>query len=309
MRLFCAFLCAQVCALFGIAFAACAMEHQEMLKEALTGYVDGKDADIGVAVIINGRDTVAVNGCKRYPMLSVYKFPQALAVADRANRDGIPLGDSVFVDASEIKDGTWSPLRDKYGVAGLHLTLRELLALSVQQSDNNACDILFRWLGGTGAVQDYLASIGFSGRGCKNFMSVVATEDEMHRDLSLCYENAATPLAMAQLMDRFVVGKVGMTAEMRVIKELLEGCATGTDRLPAAITGEGVTIGHKTGTGDAGADGKIIGVNDAGYILFPGGKRCAVAVFISGSPYSLAETSAMIGEIAAIVYSFVAETE
>ena len=52
----------------------------DRLKAELAEYIEGKDARIGVAVIYDGTDTVSVNGGRDFPMLSVYKFPQALAV-------------------------------------------------------------------------------------------------------------------------------------------------------------------------------------------------------------------------------------
>ena len=47
------------------------------IENALQDYVMGKDARIGVAVIINGKDTVSVNGNRDFPMMSVVKFPLA----------------------------------------------------------------------------------------------------------------------------------------------------------------------------------------------------------------------------------------
>lgn len=57
------------------------------LQSELETYVAQKeDVRIGVAVIVNDTDTVAVNGDMEFPMLSVYKFPIAMAVAERCRR-------------------------------------------------------------------------------------------------------------------------------------------------------------------------------------------------------------------------------
>ena len=98
-------------------------------------------------MIINGTDTVSVNGRRDFPMLSVYKFPQAIAVADYCFRHNIALTDTIRIAADELKPDTWSPMRDKYGREDISLPLSEVLAYSVQQSDNNACDVLFRLIG------------------------------------------------------------------------------------------------------------------------------------------------------------------
>ena len=39
--------------------------------KALEDYIEDKDARIGIAVIIDGKDTVSVNGKREFPMLSV----------------------------------------------------------------------------------------------------------------------------------------------------------------------------------------------------------------------------------------------
>ena len=54
----------------------------ETLQARLADFASSRDANIGIAVIIDGRDTVAVNGHRAFPMLSVYKFPIALALCD-----------------------------------------------------------------------------------------------------------------------------------------------------------------------------------------------------------------------------------
>ena len=50
------------------------------LEQALRTLVERKRAETGIAVILNGTDTVTVNDAGRYPMMSVFKFHQALAV-------------------------------------------------------------------------------------------------------------------------------------------------------------------------------------------------------------------------------------
>ena len=55
----------------------------ESLERALRAVTDSVRATVGVAVVFGDGDTLAVNGGRCYPMLSVCKFHQALAVLDR----------------------------------------------------------------------------------------------------------------------------------------------------------------------------------------------------------------------------------
>lgn len=275
------------------------------MKTQLNDYVTGKkEARIGVGVIIDGRDTVAVNGDSSFPMLSVYKFPQALAVADYCLCKGVSLSDTVAVSADELKENTWSPMRDKYGVRDIRLPLSEILEYSLAQSDNNACDILFRLTGGPAVADSLMKALGYSD------VAIVSTEDDMHRDTGLCYQNSSTPVAMAALFDRFY--RQGMCHDSPVheaIGSIMMRCSTGNNRLPAPLMPTNARIGHKTGTGDTNPQGRIIAVNDAGYIFLPDRSGYGIAVFISDSGYGMAETEQIIADISEIVFKGVSKKQ
>ena len=51
-------------------------ELEKLLREAIAN----KKAQVGIAVIINGEDTITLNNEIRYPMMSVFKFHQALSL-------------------------------------------------------------------------------------------------------------------------------------------------------------------------------------------------------------------------------------
>lgn len=274
------------------------------LQKALTEYAADKDAKIGIAVIIDGKDTVAVNGDREFPMMSVFKFPQALAVADYAMKNGIGLTDSVDIRADEIKTNTWSPMRDKYGIGDMSLPLAELLDFTLQQSDNNACDVLFRLIGGPSVADSLMKSLGFGD------IAIAHTEDDMHRDLDLCYLNHSTPMEMARLFDRFYsTGMCRSNPLHRYIGQSMRECRTGLDRLPAPLIATDACIGHKTGTGDRNAEGLIIAINDAGHVTLPDGRRYSIAVFIADSACDMSETSRMIADISAITFKALSKEE
>ena len=44
------------------------------LEDQLKQAIKGKKAEIGIAVIIDGKDTVTVNNDIHYPLMSVFKF-------------------------------------------------------------------------------------------------------------------------------------------------------------------------------------------------------------------------------------------
>lgn len=82
-------------------------------------------------------------------MMSVFKFHQALAVADFLDRNGLPLSTPLPIWESDLLPDTYSPLRDAYPQGGIEMSIGELLVYTLQLSDNNACDLLFRYIGGS----------------------------------------------------------------------------------------------------------------------------------------------------------------
>lgn len=270
------------------------------LQRELQEYVNDKDAGIGIGVIVDGRDTVEVNGHQRFPMMSVYKFPISLALADVCRVGGTAFDDSCTVVAAELHRDTYSPMTDRYAdIDTVSISLRELLAYTLQMSDNNASDILLKRAGGAGRVESYMRSLGVDD------IDIRWSEAEMHADTARCRDNSCTPLAMATLLSRFdAADNDTLTTE---IKRLMETCATGTDRLLPPLSEAGALLGHKTGTGDINPDGRPQAINDVGYVHTPDGRHVySIAVFISDSSYDIQSTSAMIAEISRMVYERVA---
>ncbi|MDE6397676.1 MAG: class A beta-lactamase [Muribaculaceae bacterium] len=267
-----------------------------MIKDKLSAFVADKSADIGICAIYDGLDTVGINDDRQYPMASVYKFPQALYLTEYVRENKMTFNDTCKVHASDMHTDTWSPMRDRYGEDGTTLTIGELLSYSLQQSDNNACDVLFRISGGPLKVDSMLNRMGYTD------IRVISTEDEMHNDPGLSRRNYSTPLAMACLMDDFNTNLREGSAESQYIARLSENCGTGLNRLAKPLVRiDDIVFGHKTGTGDVDDEGRITAVNDAGYVNLPDGHRYSVVVFIADSKYDMPTTEAIISDISEIV--------
>lgn len=267
------------------------------IENALQEYIKGKDARIGVAVIINGKDTVSVNGKRDFPMMSVMKFPLALTVAHWVDANGMSMNDTVTFSENALKEDTYSPMLKKYGKSRNSMTVRELLEWSLVESDNNASDILLNRIGGISGATQIMRKIGVP-----DDIEIGASEDDMHREPYLSYLNRTTPLAMAQLFDRFDTEMRNTLLLYSEIANMVEQCRTGIDRLVAPLLSSNTTIGHKTGTGFPTSDGRISAINDCGYVNLPNGERYSIAVFVADSGYDMAETSAIIAEISRIVW-------
>ena len=271
------------------------------IEDALQKYISGKDARIGVSVIINGKDTVSVNGKWDFPMMSVVKFPLALTVAHWVDTNGMSLNDTVKFSENALNEDTYSPMLKKYGKSRNTMTVRELLEWSLVESDNNTADILLHRVGGTSGATSIMRQMGISDE-----IVIGASEEDMHRDPYLSYLNRATPLAMAQLFDRFY-RELRNTSPYHEISAMLEQCRTGLDRLAVPLLPTNATIGHKTGTGFPTPGGRISAINDCGYVCLLDGTSYSIAVFVADSGYDMTATSDIIAEISKIVWKSLTE--
>ncbi len=274
------------------------------LERRIQEVIKNKKAQVGVAVIIGGKDTVTVNNECQYPMMSVFKFHQALAVAEYCQRNKLSFDTKIYISKDDLKQDTYSPLRDKYPEGEFYLSLKELLRYTLQMSDNNACDILFKQLGGVSVVDEYIRRLGI-----RNF-SIRATEDEMHQDIDVSYRNWTTPIEAAKILELFLSDTLVDKEYGDFIKQTMIECETGKDRLAKPLLDNSqAIIGHKTGTGDRNKDNLLIGINDIGFVCLSDTKRYTIAVFVKDSGESMHDTSKIIADISDVVYQYVCRTD
>lgn len=100
------------------------------LEDQLKQAIKGKKAEIGIAVIIDGKDTVTVNNDIHYPLMSVFKFHQALALADYMGKQQQSLNFELTIKKEDLKPDTYSPLRDSFPQGGFNIDIADLLNLN-----------------------------------------------------------------------------------------------------------------------------------------------------------------------------------
>ena len=115
------------------------IQAQEVLLESkIKKSIENVPAQVGVAIIINGKDTITVNNECHYPLMSVFKFHQALALADYMGKQQQSLNFELTIKKEDLKPDTYSPLRDSFPQGGFNIDIADLLKYTLQQSDNNA---------------------------------------------------------------------------------------------------------------------------------------------------------------------------
>ena len=258
-------------------------------------------ATIGVALIIDGQDVITVNNDRHYPLMSVMKFHQGLAVAHYLKSQHLPLNTPVPLSAALLKSKTYSPLQEHYPPQDLLLPVSELLRYSLQLSDNVACDALFDFIGGPGYVDAYLRTIGATD------FAIGFSEAQMQHSKAARRGNWSTPLSTAQLWEMlYTTAKTDQY--LNFIFTTLQSSPTGKARLPAALAGTNAKIAHKTGTSGREDDGRYLAINDAGVVLLPDGRHYSLVILVTDSSLSVAQAEEQIAKLGRIVYRHLSAT-
>lgn len=271
-------------------------DYKTGLEKELTAIADSAKGEIGIALIYDG-DTLTVNNDAIYPMMSVFKLHQAVALCRMFEENGTSLDSVMTLRRSELDPDTWSPMLKDHTGEEISLPMRRLLEYTLIESDNNASNEMFVRLMSPAACDSVIA--GIIPRGS---FEIRFNEAEMQPDHSRAYSNRTSPLGAAILIDRVFTDTLVGKSYQEFIKSALLRCQTGPDKISAALSEtEGITIGHKTGSGYRDENGRLAASNDVAFVTLPDGRHYALAVFVKDFDGTDAEAAAIIARISAAV--------
>ena len=276
----------------------------DVLTDSISQIVSACPGEIGVAVIINNTDTVSVNNKSIYPMMSVFKVHQALALCNDFDKKGLSLDTLVKINREKLDPKTWSPMMKDYSAPVISLTVRDLLRYTLSQSDNNASNIMFKNMLNTAQTDSFIAKLI-----PHSSFQIAYTEEEMSADHDKAYSNYTSPLGAAMLMNRLFTESLISNEKQDFIKNALKECKTGIDRIVAPLLDkEGVVIAHKTGSGNVNENGILVAQNDVAYICLPNKVCYTLAVFVKDFKGNESQASQFVAHISAVVYSLLINT-
>lgn len=286
---------AALAALFILLFNS-SFAQQNTLRERITELAAPAKGIVGVSVLgLEDRDTLNYNGNARLVMHSVMKFPIAMAVLHLVDSGIFTLDQTIHIKRRDLPATSVSPLRDKYPRGGVDVSFRELLTDMISYSDNDACDILLKKLGGPDQVEDYLHSIKVRG------INIEASEKDMASAWEVQYTNWCKPIDMIKLLDLFYSGKALLSPTRDFLYKIMTETSTGPNRIKGLLP-EGTVVAHKTGSSGTNSAGLSPATNDVGIITLPNGKHVAIAIFVCNSTADEATREGVIAKIAKAVY-------
>ena len=270
------------------------------IRDSINNLISNTPGQIGVAVIIDNTDTISINNDLRYPMMSVYKLHQALAVCNKLDRLNQSLDSLVTIERTTLNPDTWSPMLKEHPKDKFTLSVKDLLTYTLTLSDNNASNYLFDNILDPQSTYEFISTIipqsGFK---------IAYTEEEMYNDHDKAYANYTTPSSAASLINTLFTDSIISMEKQSFINATLSKCLTGNDRIMAPLLNiEGIKIAHKTGSGYINHRGEFVAHNDVAYISLPDGKHYSLAIFVKDFHGTEAAASNIIANISAIVYRF-----
>lgn len=266
------------------------------LRATIARLATGASAKVGVALrVLETNDTLSYHNRQAYPMMSVFKLAIAMQVLHEVDRGHLRLAQQLLLTKADLPGDTHSPLRDKYPSGNVRVSIQELLTYMVTVSDNNACDILLRLVGGPTKLTAYVRQLGV-----RPFVAKVS-EAQMGTIWSNQYRNWSYPSTQVDLLAQVYHRTALSQASSALLWQLLLDTSVGQQRIKGLLP-TGTPVAHRTGTSGTNAKGLSPALNDTGVIKLPNSQHVALTVFVADSHADTASRELLIATIARAVY-------
>ena len=269
------------------------------LERRIAALADGGRGRIGVAAVdLASGYTVSVLGDQPFPMASTSKIAIAATFLDGVEHGRWSLSSSypLMIPVKSVPfAGARAPVRP-----GTYMTAATLIERMITRSDNTATDALLAVIGGPPAVNAWLAKARIEGAHIdRDIATLVRDDGEFDPATHIDRRDAATPLAMVELLSGLYQGKWLTAESRRVIIGAMERCRTGKRRM-VALMPAGVSVAHKTGSLNNTS-------SDIGIIRTADGRAIAVAIYVTGQGTRLNRESRIASIARAVHDGYVAQ--
>jgi beta-lactamase class A len=247
---------------------------------------------LGVEILDTATQTrVGYRADERFLLCSTFKVLAVSAVLKRAENGREHLDRRFAIRHADLI--AYSPvLKDRIGDT---MTLADLCAAAMTESDNTAADFVLKSLGGPAAVTAYARTLGDTVTHLDNSEPLL----NHAKPVGLAKSDTTSPTAMVNDLQALVLGDALAANSRDQLKAWLLGCRTGDKRLRAGLP-EGWQCGEKTGSGDNG------NTNDIG-VLWPPQQRAPliVAAYLTQTSAPYEQREAALADVARAIVAAV----
>ena len=218
---------------------------------------------------------------ERFPLCSTFKVLAAALVLQRVDSGEEKLDRRVVFSANDVIEH--SPVtKDRAGAEGM--TVAEICAAAITQSDNTAGNLVLASFGGPEALTQWLRTLGDAAT------RLDRTEPALNEVPSGDPRDGTTPRAMAYTLQRILLGNVLSKPSENLLIGWLTANTTGSARLRAGLPADW-RVGDKTGTGARGA------TNDVAIVWPPDHPPIVIAVYLADTEAPLDVRNAALADV------------
>jgi beta-lactamase class A len=193
---------------------------------------------LGVAVLDTGSGaSIGYRQDERFAMCSTFKMLLAAAVLKRADAGKEKLDRTIAIEATGFLPH--SPVSQEH--AGGGMTILELCAAIMTQSDNTAANLLLASIGGPGGITRFARGIG------DTVTRLDRVETALNEALPGDPRDTTSPAAMVTNMRLLLLGDKLSSPSRRQLIEWMKANKTGDERIRAGLK-RGWVAGDKTGS-------------------------------------------------------------
>jgi beta-lactamase class A len=192
-------------------------------------------------------EEIAIDADRQMETMSTIKIPLMVEVLEQIKAGRFKLTDKYTFAAADSQPGTGTIQRLDPGAV---MTIKDLITMMIVVSDNTATEVLFRMVGGPGAVNARLDALGLTHTRAMSVPSrwfpalrAATTTEQFYRDGKYPF-GLSTPREMGRLLEMMERGTLVDKPSSDLMLQIMRGQLYRT-RIPRYVTG--YTIPHKTG--------------------------------------------------------------
>lgn len=295
----------------------------EKLKSDIDDYWKKFPGRVGIAVYTPfSEEVIGKRHTERFPQQSVSKMWVALTILEQEAAGKLSLDKRVRVSRDDVVVFS-QPLKRYFGAKGeFEMSVRELLAHSINASDNLANNVLLKLAGGPSSINQMLdrrkvQSIRF-GPGEVLLQSAIAGLDwqpeyrngnafkDKRSRIPMVQRRAALDKYLASPLDGAAPGTIALVLRRfsergpsdpgAKLLKLMANTYTGRSRLRSGLAPRW-SLAHKTGTGQV-LGSVSTAINDVGVMTAPDGCRYQVAVMVAETRAGNETSNALMQNVA-----------
>jgi beta-lactamase class A len=230
---------------------------------------------------------IAWRADQRFVMCSTFKASLAALVLSRVDRGRDHLDEAIHYGPEAIVGDWYAPVA-KGNLAKGALSVAQMCAGAVEDSDNTCANLLLARVGGPAALTAFWRATG------DGVSRLDHNEPVLNRTPPGQPQDTTTPAAMAGNLRRFLLGKVLSPSSRERLTGWMLNCQTGDNRLRAGLP-KGWRIANKTGNNGKDAAG------DIGVIWPPSGGPLVICAYTWGGSPTPSQLETVFAEAARLV--------